>query len=262
MSLFAGYDDREETEVWKEYKLTKSLAIREYFVGKYAALVKYVAGKISIGMPQNVEFNDLVSYGTFGLLDAIEKYDPTKEVKFKTYAMTRIRGSIFDELRKMDWVPRTVRSKAKDIERIVIELENRMGRTAEDHEVAQELDMSLADFHTLVNQASVTSLISLNDVWHRNSDSEEFSFIDAIESPVNMNPDVLVEREEVKNVIIEAIKKLPDKEKKVIVLYYYEDLTLKEIGEILEVTESRVSQLHTKAVMRLRGKLSQMKNIM
>ncbi|MDH5717816.1 MAG: RNA polymerase sigma factor WhiG [Spirochaetia bacterium] len=253
--------EAEETEIWYEYVKTKDPKIREFLIEKYAPLVKYVAGKVAVGMPHNVEFDDLVSYGTFGLLDAIEKYDPKKEVKFKTYAMTRVRGAIFDELRTIDWIPRSVRQKAKQVEKIIIELENKLGRTVEDEEIAQELDISLEEFHTLVSKISGTSLVSLNDIWHGNDDSDELSFLETIESPANLNPDIMVEREETKEIIMEAIKKLPDKEKKVIVLYYYEDLTLKEIGEVLEVTESRVSQLHTKAIMRLRGRLAQMKNL-
>jgi len=256
------FDEIDENDVWKEYVKTKNSDIRDYFIKKYAPLVKYVAGKVAVGMPHNVEFDDLVSYGTFGLLDAIEKYNPAKEVKFKTYAMTRVRGAIFDELRTIDWIPRSIRQKAKQVEKIIVELENKLGRTVEDEEIALELDIPIDEFYLLVSKISGTSLVSLNDVWHGNDDSDELSFLETIESPSNMNPDVMVEREEIKNLIIESIKKLPEKEKKVIVLYYYEDLTLKEIGEVLEVTESRVSQLHTKAIMRLRGRLAQMKNVM
>ncbi len=256
------FDNTDETVLWKKYKKNPDLIIREYFIEKYAPLVKYVAGKVAVGMPHNVEYEDLVSYGTFGLLDAIEKFDPTKEVKFKTYAMTRVRGAIFDELRTIDWIPRSIRQKAKEIEKIIIDLENKMGRTVEDEEIAQELDLSVDELHSLFSKISGTSLVSLNDVWHGSDESEELSFIETIESPANMNPDVMVEREEIKTMIISAIQKLPDREKKVIVLYYYEDLTLKEIGEVLEVTESRVSQLHTKAIMRLRGRLAQMKNLL
>lgn len=257
----SSIDETEELEIWKEYQKARDPKIREFLITKYAPLVKYVAGKVAIGMPQNVEFDDLVSYGTFGLLDAIEKFNPEKEVKFKTYAMTRVRGAIFDELRTIDWIPRSIRQKAKHVEKIIVELENKMGRTVEDEEIAQELDMSLEEFHSLVSKISGTSLVSLNDIWHGSDDSDELSFIETIESPSNNNPDVIVEREETKASIVQAIQKLPDREKKVIVLYYYEDLTLKEIGEVLEVTESRVSQLHTKAIMRLRGRLAQMKSI-
>ena len=262
MSAAKKFSDRSEDQLWVEYKAKKDPKIREFFITQYAPLVKYVAGKVAVGMPHNVEYDDLVSYGTFGLLDAIEKYDPGKEVKFKTYAMVRIRGSIFDELRTIDWIPRSIRQKAKQVEKIIVELENKLGRTVEDEEVAAELDISLEDFHNLVSKISGTSLVSLNDIWQGSEDSDELSFIETIESPSNMNPDAMVEREEVKDMIVESIKKLPEREKKVIVLYYYEDLTLKEIGEVLEVTESRVSQLHTKAIMRLRGRLAQMKNLL
>lgn len=253
------YDETDEVVLWKDYNKTRDPKIREYFIKKYAPLVKYVAGKVAVGMPHNVEFDDLVSYGTFGLLDAIEKFDTGKEVKFKTYAMTRIRGAIFDELRTIDWIPRSIRQKAKQIEKIIVELENKMGRTVDDEEIAQELDVSVEEFHSIVSKISGTSLVSLNDIWHNNDETDDLSFIETIEASANTNPDVMVEREEIKGIIIDAIKKLPDREKKVVVLYYYEDLTLKEIGEVLEVTESRVSQLHTKAIMRLRGRLAQMK---
>jgi RNA polymerase sigma factor for flagellar operon FliA len=219
-----------------------------------------VAGKVAIGMPHNVEFDDLVSYGSFGLLDAIEKFDPNRDIKFKTYAMTRIRGAIFDELRSIDWIPRSIRQKARQIEEVISVLENRLGHTVEDEDIAREMGISTDELQTLLTQISGTSIVSLNDVWFMGDDNDQVSFIDTIESPENLNPDNLIEREEIKSVIVEAIKQLPDKEKKVIVLYYYEDLTLKEIGEVLEVTESRISQLHTKAIMRLRGKLIRMKN--
>lgn len=261
-SVAKQFEGREEDSLWKDYNKNRDPKIREFFINQYAPLVKYVAGRVAVGMPHNVEYDDLVSYGTFGLLDAIEKFDPGKEVKFKTYAMTRIRGSIFDELRTIDWIPRSIRQKAKQIEKIIVELENKLGRTVEDEEIAAELDVSVEEFHNLVSKISGTSLVSLNDIWQGNEDSDELSFIETIESPSNMNPDIMVEREEIKDLIVASIKKLPDREKKVVVLYYYEDLTLKEIGEVLEVTESRVSQLHTKAIMRLRGRLAQMKNLL
>lgn len=257
-----NFDEIEEQDLWREYCNTKDPQIRDFLIKKYSPLVKYVAGKVAVGMPHSVEFDDLVSYGTFGLLDAIEKFDPEKEVKFKTYAMTRVRGSIFDELRTMDWIPRSIRQKAKQLEKIIVEIENRMGRTADDEEIAKELDISVEEFHELISKISGTSLVSLNDFWYGSEDSDELSYMETIESPSTMNPDVLVEREEIKNHIVDAIKKLPEREKKVIVLYYYEDLTLKEIGEVLEVTESRVSQLHTKAIMRLRGRLAQLKSML
>ena len=208
-------DTKEEDELWDEFKKTKSTALRDKFIRQYMPLVKYVAGKVASGMPSSVEFDDLVGYGQFGLLDAINKYDTSKNVKFKTYAVTRIRGSIFDELRQIDWVPRSVRQKSREIEDAIVSLESRLGRPA--------TDMSIGN---------------------------------NIESPSSLNPDVIAEREEIKKVIAEAISELPEKEKMVIVLYYHEDLTFKEIGKVLEVSESRISQLHGKANHRLRAKLT------
>ncbi len=260
---FKELDQVGEEKLWGKYNKTEDLEVRDYFVIKYAPLVKYVAGKVSMGMPQNIEFDDLVSYGIFGLIDAIKKFNPERGIKFKTYAMTRIRGAIFDELRSIDWIPRSIRQKAKQIEQVISELENKLGRTVEDEEIAKEMGVSGEEFQSLLNKLSGTSMLSLNDIWYLGDDNDELSIMETLEAPESMNPDQLVEKEEIREYIIEAIKKLPDKEKKVIVLYYYEDLTLKEIGEVLEVTESRVSQLHTKAIMRLRGRLGRIKsNIM
>jgi RNA polymerase sigma factor FliA len=258
--VWQKYKDADETELWKSYRKNKDREIRDFFCQKYAPLVKYVAGKVAIGMPQNVEFDDLVSYGSFGLLDAIEKFDPERDIKFKTYAMTRIRGAVFDELRSIDWIPRSIRQKAKQVEETIAMLENKLGHTVDDEDIAKEMGISVDELSSLISKISGTSIISLHDIWYMGDDSDEVSFMETLESPSNLNPDSLIEREEVKSVIVEAIKHLPDKEKKVIVLYYYEDLTLKEIGEVLEITESRISQLHTKAIMRLRGKLMRMKN--
>ncbi|MCP4133265.1 MAG: RNA polymerase sigma factor WhiG [bacterium] len=257
---FKEYDAVGEEKLWEKYMKTQEQDTRDYFVIKYAPLVKYVAGKVSMGMPQNIEFDDLVSYGIFGLIDAINKFDPVRGIKFKTYAMTRIRGAIFDELRSIDWIPRSIRQKAKQVEQVISELENKLGRTVEDEEIARDMGISNEEFQVLLNKLSGTSMLSLNDIWYLGDDNDELSILETLEAPQNMNPDILIEKEEIRDYIIDAIKKLPDKEKKVIVLYYYEDLTLKEIGEVLEVTESRVSQLHTKAIMRLRGRLGRIKS--
>jgi RNA polymerase sigma factor for flagellar operon FliA len=255
-------EGKTEEELWKTYKKSKDPRLREHFVKQYAPLVKYVAGKIAIGMPQNVDFDDLVGYGVFGLLDAIEKFDPNKDIKFKTYAVTRIRGAIYDELRSIDWVPRSVRQKAKELERIIGKLENRLGRAAKDEEIAKELGISVKELHSLILKISGASILSLSDIWYVGDESDKVSVMETIESPKSLNPDIIVEREEIKNIIVQAISELPDKEKKVLILYYYEDLTLKEIGEVLQVTESRISQLHTKAIMRLRSKLMNIKKSM
>jgi RNA polymerase sigma factor for flagellar operon FliA len=245
-----------EEERWLEYCQTKNPKIREDFIKQYAPLVKYVAGKVAVGMPHTVEFDDLVGYGNFGLLDAIDKFDPHKGVKFKTYAVTRIRGAIFDELRSIDWVPRSVRQKMREIEEAVGSLEAQLGRSASDKEIAASLNMNEADYLKTVMKFSSTSILSLNDVWFSKDENDKCSIVDSIEAPASLNPDVIVEKEEIRRVIVEQINELPDKEKKILVLYYYEDLTLKEIGQVLDVTESRVSQLHTKAIMRLRSKLT------
>jgi len=253
------WEGKSEAELWKNYRKTRNPEIRDYFVKQYAPLVKYVAGKVAIGMPNNVEFDDLVGFGVFGLFDAIEKYDPAKHVKFKTYAVTRIRGSIFDELRSIDWVPRSVRQKSREVEDTIRSLEARLGRAASDEEIADELGMDVEDFQSLVLKISGTSVLSLNDVWYSGEEDDKISIVESIESPGSLNPDTIVERDEIKRVIVDAISELPDKEKKVLILYYYEDLTLKEIGHVLGVTESRISQLHTKAIMRLRSRLTNVK---
>lgn len=249
-------DEKEEDELWAQYRKNHSSALRDKFIRQYMPLVKYVAGKVAVGMPNNVEFDDLVGFGQFGLLDAIEKYDPAKNVKFKTYAVTRIRGAIFDELRQIDWLPRSVRQKSHEIEDAVAELEAKLGRSASDSEIAEALGVSEDQYHKEVMKVSGTSVLSLNDVWYSGDDSDNMSIGDSIESPSSLNPDVIVEREEIRRVIIQAINELPEKEKMVIVLYYHEDLTFKEIGEVLEVSESRISQLHSKANLRLRSKLT------
>jgi RNA polymerase sigma factor for flagellar operon FliA len=249
-------DQNIEDNLWIEYRRNRDPKIREDFIKQYAPLVKYVAGKVAVGMPHNVEFDDLVGYGVFGLLDAIDKFDPGKNVKFKTYAVTRIRGAIFDELRSIDWVPRSVRQKTREVEDAIGSLEAQLGRTATDQEIAKSLNMNEDEFLKTMMKISGTSILSLNDVWFSSDENDKVSIGDSIESPSSLNPDVIVEKNEIRRVIVESIGELPDKEKKILVLYYYEDLTLKEIGQVLQVTESRVSQLHTKAILRLRAKLT------
>ena len=252
-------DEKTEEELWKEYRKTKSPELRDKFIRQYMPLVKYVAGKVGVGMPGSVEFDDLVGFGQFGLLDAIEKYDPGKSVKFKTYAVTRIRGAIFDELRQLDWIPRSVRQKSREIEDTIGDLEAQLGRTASDAEIAQKLGVSEHEYQQTVMKITGPSVLSLSDVWYSGNDNDHMSIGDSIESPSSLNPDVIVEREEIRKIIIEAINELPEKEKMVIVLYYHEDLTFKEIGQVLEVSESRISQLHTKANLRLRAKLTSLR---
>jgi len=248
-----------EHELWKTYKKNGDPKIRETFIKQYAPLVKYVAGKVAVGLPQNVEYEDLVGFGVFGLIDAIDKFDPDKHVKFKTYAVTRIRGAIFDELRAMDWVPRSIRQKSKEVEEAIGRLEARLGRAAQDAEVAKELGLSETAYNDTLLKISGTSVLSLNDVWYTGDENDKVSIVDSLEGPAGLGPESEIEKDEMKRVIVEALQELPDKEKKVLILYYYEDLTLKEIGKVLEVTESRISQLHTKAIMRLKAKLTNLK---
>lgn len=248
-----------EEELWASYKKKRDPAIRESFIKQYAPLVKYVAGKVAANMPQSVEFDDLVGFGVFGLIDAIDKFDPDKNVKFKTYAVTRIRGAIFDELRSIDWVPRSVRQKSREIEEAIVQTEAKLGRPASDAEIATAMGLSEDEFSKTMMKVSSTSILSLSDVWYAADDSDKISIGDSIESPQSLNPDAIMERDEIRRVIVQSIQELPEKEKKVLVLYYYEDLTLKEIGKVLEVTESRVSQLHTKAILRLRAKLTNLR---
>lgn len=249
-------EQKTEEELWVLYRKKRDPRIRESFIKQYAPLVKYVAGKVAVGMPHSVEFDDLVGFGVFGLLDAIDKFDPEKNVKFKTYAVTRIRGAIFDELRSIDWVPRSVRQKTREIEDVIGSLEAQLGRTASDQEIAKALGVSEDEFVKTMMKISGTSILSLNDLWFSGDENDKMSIGESIEAPSSLNPDIIVEKDEIRRVIIEAINELPDKEKKVLILYYYEDLTLKEIGQVLEVTESRISQLHTKAILRLRAKLT------
>ena len=249
-------DELREQELWRQYKKTHNPDIRNQLVSQYAPLVKYVAGKVAVGLPSHVEYDDLVGYGVFGLFDAINKFDPDKNVKFKTYAVTRIRGAIFDELRSIDWVPRSVRQKSRELENSVRTLESSLGRSATDKEIAAELGITLKELDSTLMKISSTSLLSLNDMWYSTDDNQASSIGDTITAPKNLHPDVVVEKEEIKRVIANSIQELPDNEKKVLILYYYEDLTLREIGEVLEVTESRISQLHTKAIIRLRAKLT------
>ena len=249
-------DLEEEQKIWAEYKKTRSVELRNIIVSKYAPLAKFVAGRLSIGMPPSVDFGDMVNCGIMGLLDAVEKFEPDKNVKFKTYAITRIRGAIYDELRSLDWVPRSVRQKAKEIEEAIRITEEKLGRSATDEEVAECLKISTEEYRDAVYKVSCTSVLSLNDLRSNSKGDDKVSLMDSLEAPSSVNPDVIVEKEEIRRIIAESIKELPEKEQKVLVLYYYEELTLKEIGKVLAVTESRVSQLHAKAIIKLRARLT------
>jgi RNA polymerase sigma factor for flagellar operon FliA len=243
-------------DLWRRYKSSGDERARERLVVAYSPLVKYVAGRMSSGLPAHVEEADLISYGLTGLISAIERYDLTREIKFETYAITRIRGSIIDELRTLDWVPRSVRARARDIERANQKLEARLQRAPTDEEMATELEMSVEDFHDALLQISHSTIVALDELWNASdSGGDQVSLLDTLPDRGAPDPQMVVDQGELRDRIADAIAALPEREKLVIALYYYENLTLREIGEVLGVTESRVSQLHTKAVLRLRSKL-------
>jgi RNA polymerase sigma factor for flagellar operon FliA len=222
----------------------------------YSPLVKYVAGRIASSLPPHVDEADLVSYGLVGLISAIERFDPAREIKFETYAITRIKGAVIDELRAMDWVPRSVRTRAREIERANARLENRLQRAPSDEELAAELEISSAELQESLLTISHSSLAALDELWNvSDSSGDQVSLLDTLEDPAAPDPAKAVDLGDLKDRMAEAIARLPEREKLVIGLYYYENLTLREIGEVLGVTESRVSQLHTKAVLRLRSRM-------
>ncbi len=237
--------------LWKQYIETKDAATKEKLIIQYAYLIKYVAGRLSIYFGSNVEFDDLVGYGAFGLIDAIEKYDLAKGVKFETYASLRIRGSIIDSIRDMDWVPRSLRQKNKELEKVYAEIENEIGHTATDKEVAEKMGLSMDDFYKLLNDVNVSSMMSLDEFMEQNYERGLEIFSESTED----KPEASLEFNEMKQLLADSIDKLPEKEKAVITFYYFEELTLKEISAIMNVTESRISQLHTKALLRMKGKL-------
>lgn len=247
--------NEDEYKLWKKYKRTKSRALREEIVKRYLYLVKYVAGRVAIGLPPNVEFNDLVSYGILGLFDAITKYDVTQGNKFETYAVSRIRGSIMDELRKLDWAPRLLRKKAREIEKKCRELEEKTGKVPGDDDLAKGLKISVDELNSIYSELNSTTFLSLDEVWQNDEGNKPISRLQTIEDSIHCNQFQYVHQNEVKELLANCIDDLPEREKLVIVLYYYENLTLREIGEILNVSESRVCQIHTKVVLRLRAHL-------
>ena len=246
-------DEAGRKKLWEEYGKTKLPEIREKIILEYAPLVKLVAGRLSMYLGYNVEYEDLVSYGIFGLIDAIDKFDSLKDVKFETYASLRIRGAILDQIRKMDWIPRTIRQKQKKIDAVIKEIEMSTGRGGTDEEIANGLGISNEEYLEWQSQMKITNVVSLNEYMEQGS-----------EVPVESNrhttarfdsPEENIEKEELKKVLEQTMQLLTEKERKVILLYYYEELTLKEISHILEVSESRVSQLHTRALQKMKDKM-------
>jgi len=243
-------------ELWRRCKDEGDERARERLVVAYSPLVKYVAGRMAAGLPSHVEEGDLISYGLIGLIGSIERYDLDREIKFETFAVARIRGAIIDELRSLDWVPRSVRSKARDVEKTHSQLENRLGRAPTEEEMADKLGVGIEDFRTTLLEIANSSVLALDDLWTvADPDGGQVSLLDTIRDPNAIDPEDAIDTVELKDRLADAIEALPDRERLVIALYYYETLTLREIGEVLGVTESRVSQLHTKAVLGMRGHL-------
>ncbi len=248
--------DDEERALWLEYGRTRDKALRDRLIVAYSPLVKYVAGRLGSGLPAHVEEADLISYGLIGLMSAIERYDPERDIKFKTYAIARIRGSIIDELRTLDWVPRSVRSRARAIEGAIRELEAKLARAPTDSEIAARVGITTGELEESLVDISRSSIAALDELWSTAGEGDQVSLLDMLEDPGSVKPADALDEAEVREALAEAIARLPEREKLVVTLYYYEELTLREIGEVLGVTESRVSQLHTKAILRLRSRLA------
>jgi RNA polymerase sigma factor FliA len=244
-------------ELWRRYKNDSDERARERLVVAYSPLVKFIAGRMASGLPAHVEEADLVSYGLLGLIGAIERYELDRDVKFETFAVARVKGAIIDELRSLDWVPRSVRSRARGIEKANAELEAELGRGPTDEEMAERLEIDVDEFHDALLEIANSSLLALDDLWtfaDPEGGGSQISVLDTIRDPNAADPETEAQTVELKDRLADAIESLPERERLVIALYYYENLTLREIGEILGVTESRVSQLHTKAVLSLRSR--------
>lgn len=241
-------DDIKKTQLWEEYAKTKSDQVREQLILEYVSLVKLVAGRLNMYLGYTVEYDDLVSYGVFGLIDAIDKFDLCKGIKFETYASLRIRGSILDQIRKMDWIPRSVRQKQKQIESAISKLEKEKGSNVRDVDIANELCISLDEYRGWESQTNISNVASLDEFMEQGTEGTVKEF----RNSTYIEPEDAVDREEIKNMLMEALELLTEKEKKVVLLYYYEDLTLKEVAGVLEVSESRISQLHSKALEKMK----------
>ena len=245
-------------DLWRRYKEEEDELARERLVLAYSPLVKYVAGRMASGLPAHVEEGDLISYGLLGLISAVQRYDPGRQIKFETFAITRIKGSIIDELRSLDWVPRSVRAKARQIEKVNSSLEHKLQRAPTDNEMAKALETSVDQFQASLTQISNSSVVALDELWSLSDASgDQVSLLDTIQDPNAVDPAHAMDSSERKDRLADAIDRLPDREKLVVALYYYENLTLREIGDVLGVTESRVSQLHTKAILRLNSRLAE-----
>jgi RNA polymerase sigma factor FliA len=251
-----GVKEVELRDLWRRYKVEGDASARERLVVAYSPLVKFVAGRLGSGLPSHVEDADLISYGLMGLIGAIERFDLERGIKFETFAMTRIRGAIIDELRSLDWVPRSVRSRAREIEAAQSKLEHELQRAPTEEELAAKLGVEAEELRTSLLEIANSSVYALDELWTiSDSSGDSVSLLDTISDPRADDPQESLASSEIKDRLTEGIASLPEREQLVIALYYYESLTLREIGEVLGVTESRVSQLHTKAVMRLKTAL-------
>ncbi len=241
--------------LWERYHETHDGAARDALILHYSPLVKYVAGRVGVSLPDTIEHTDLVSYGIFGLIDAIERFDPGKGVKFATYAVTRIRGAIIDELRKVDWVPRSVRNKSKAIAGAIRRLEIDLGRTPSDEEIAVELEVTVEEFHHMLEETAYTSVAELDRTLGGGDGDEQVTLVDTLQDTAMLGPLDAVDEQATRDILVESIRKLSEREQKIIALYYFEGMTLAQIGGVLGVTESRVCQIHSKAVITLRNKM-------
>ena len=242
--------------LWLEFGRTHDKGIRDRLILTYAPLVKYVAGRLGSGLPAHVDEGDLVSYGLLGLIGAIERYDPTRDIKFAAHAIARIKGAIIDELRALDWVPRSVRSRAREIERAIAELEAKLGTAPTDEQIAAKIGISVDELEESLTDIARSSIAALDELWSVSGEGDQISLMDTIEDESGPRPEAALDQTEMREALADAIARLPEREKLVVTLYYYEELTLREIGEVLGVTESRVSQLHTKAILRLKARLA------
>lgn len=252
-------DDSEErlANLWRDFKETNDESLREQLILHYSPLVKYVAGRVGVGLPSNVDQADLVSYGIFGLMDAIVKFDLERTIKFETYAISRIRGAIIDELRSIDWVPRSVRSKAKNVERAYSALAIRLQRTPEEEEVAEEMGIDVEALRKIFSEVSFVNVVALDELMHAGGDRADSTTLgESLMDQRVEDPVAVFEDEETKYILADSVAVLQEREKIVVTLYYYEGLTLSEIGQVLGVSESRACQLHTKAVLQLRAKMA------
>jgi RNA polymerase sigma factor for flagellar operon FliA len=242
-------------DLWRRHLEHGDQEARQALVEKYVKVVKYVSGRMAIGLPHYVEFNDLISAGLLGLIQAIDNFDHCRGIKFETYAIPRIRGSILDELRSQDWFPRSLRRKAKQLEEAYATLEVRLGRPATDEEVARHLNIDVSELDGMLGEVAVASIMSLDADTSTDEGDQPTSLGEYLADPRSDEVERGLLQQEMRQLIAQRLAELPDKEQLVLVLYYYEELTLKEIGEILDVTESRVCQIHTKAILRLQGKI-------